>query len=252
MPGRPGRPREVKKAFWRLIAAGSQTHAAALAVGASRVVGQRWFSEAGGMPPLELSEPSGRYLSMTEREEIAVLRGRVSAREIARRLRRSPSTITREWKRNLASTGEYRAGVAQARSERRARRPKPSKLARSEPLRSYVQDKLGGRPRWSPEQIAHRMRIDFPDDEGMRISHEAIYQALYVQGRGALRRELSACLRTGRALRKPRARVDHRRHRIKNMVMISERSAEAADRASPDTGRATSCWERTARRLSGR
>jgi IS30 family transposase len=233
MPGRPGFPRQVKRAFWRLIAAGSQTEAAALAVGVSRVVGQRWFSEAGGMPPLELSEPSRRYLLMTEREEIAVLRGHVSVREIARRLGRSPSTVTRELKRNAPSDGGYRAGVAQAQAERRTRRPKPSKLARCKALQQYVQDKLGGAQRWSPEQIAQRVKIDFPDDGEMRISHEAIYQALYVQGRGALRRELTVCLRTGRALRKPRARVDHRRTRIKNMVMISERPAQVDDRAVP-------------------
>jgi IS30 family transposase len=95
-------------------------------------------------------------------------------------------------------------------------------LAGCQALRQYVQDKLGGAERWSPEQIARRIRVGFADDEGMRISHEAIYQALYVQGRGGLRRELTTCLRTGRALRKPRARVDHQRMRIKNMVMISE------------------------------
>ncbi|MGI8609480.1 MAG: IS30 family transposase [Candidatus Dormibacteria bacterium] len=233
MPGRPGFPRQVRRRFWRLIAAGSQTHAAALAVGVSRVVGQRWFSEAGGMTPLELSEPSGRYLSMTDREEIAVLRGQVSARELARRLHRSPSTITRELKRNTPRDSPYRAGVAQAKAERRSRRPKPSKLARCKALQQYVQDKLGGVERWSPEQIARRVRVDFPHDGAMRISHEAIYQALYVQGRGGLRRELIACLRTGRALRKPRARVDHRRTRIKDMVMISERPAEVEDRAVP-------------------
>jgi IS30 family transposase len=96
-----------------------------------------------------------------------------------------------------------------------------------------VQEKLGGPARWSPEQISRRMRRDFPDDACMRISHEAIYQALYVQGRGGLRRELTACLRTGRALRKPRRRVDHRKKRMKDMVMISERPPEAADRAVP-------------------
>lgn len=170
---------------------------------------------------------------MIEREEIAVLRGHVSAREIARRLRRSPSTIARELERNVDSAGMYRAGVAQGKAERRARRPKPSKLASCRQLQQYVENRLGGAQRWSPEQIARRIRVDFPDDEGMRISHEAIYQALYVQGRGALRRELSACLRTGRALRKPRRRVDHRRQRIRNMVMISERPAEVQDRAVP-------------------
>jgi len=185
------------------------------------------------MTPIELHDPSGRYLSITEREEIAVLNGHVSVREIARRLGRSPSTISRELKRNAASDNQYRARLAQAHAERRLRRPKVSKLARCEALRDYVQNKLGGPQRWSPEQIARRVRMDFPDDEGMRVSHEAIYQALYVQGRGGLRRELSVCLRTGRALRWPRRRVDSRHSRLKNMVMISERPAEAADRAVP-------------------
>ena len=234
MRGRHGFPRQVKRGFWRLIAVGSQSAAAALAVGVSRTVGGRWFSEAGGMKPLDLSEPSGRYLSMTDREEIAVLRGQVSASEIARRLGRSPSTITRELKRNVPTdAGQYRAGLAQAQAEHRARRPKPSKLAGCKALQQYVQDKLGGVERWSPEQIARRITVDFPDDGSMRISHEASYQALYVQGRGGLRRELIVCLRTGRALRKPRARVDHRRTRIKDMVMISERPAEVEDRAVP-------------------
>ena len=100
-------------------------------------------------------------------------------------------------------------------------------------LPDYVQDKLEGVEHWSPEQIAHRMVVDFPDDEQMRICHETIYRALYVQGRGGLRRELTACLRTGRALRKPRRRSDGRRERIKDKVMISDRPAEVADRAVP-------------------
>ncbi|MGH7765125.1 MAG: IS30 family transposase [Candidatus Dormibacteraceae bacterium] len=236
MRGRAGFPRHIRREFWRLIAAGEQTEAAATAVGVSRTVSTRWFSQAGGMTPLALNDPSGRYLSITEREEIAVLSGHVSVREIARRLSRSPSTISRELKRNGPSGhGQYRAGLAQAHAERRLRRPKVSKLATCEALREYVQTKLGGVQRWSPEQIARRLRVDFPEDDGMRISHEAIYQALYVQGRGSLRRELSVCLRTGRALRRPRRRVDSRRTRwrIKNMVMISERPAEAADRAVP-------------------
>ena len=233
MPGRAGFSRQVRREFWRLIAAGEQTEAAASVVGVSRTVSTRWFSQAGGMTPIELHDPSGRYLSITEREEIAVWNGHVSVREIGRRLGRSPSTISRELKRNAASDSQYRARLAQAHAERRLRRPKVSKLARREALREYVQNKLGGPQRWSPEQIARRVRMDFPDDEGMRVSHEAIYQALYVQGRGGLRRELSACLRTGRALRWPRRRVDSRRSRIKNMVMISERPAEAADRAVP-------------------
>ena len=109
MRGRAGFPRHIRREFWRLIAAGEQTEAAATAVGVSRTVSTRWFSQAGGMTPLALNDPSGRYLSITEREEIAVLSGHVSVREIGRRLGRSPSTISRELKRNAASDSKYRA-----------------------------------------------------------------------------------------------------------------------------------------------
>jgi len=220
------------------------------------------------MPPLSLAEPSGRYLSFAEREEIALLRvQQVGLREIARRVGRSPSTISRELRRNAATRSgrlAYRASVAQWHAERRARRPKTAKLAADERLREYVQDRVAGavtdaegRPipgpnvpwkgrrhgrradrrwgaAWSPEQISARLQIDFPDDESMRISHEAIYQALYVQGRGALRRDLSACLRTGRALRVPQERTRGRgRKFVTAEVMISQRPAEVEDRAVP-------------------
>jgi IS30 family transposase len=219
------------------------------------------------MPPLTLAPVSGRYLSFEEREEIAVLLARgCGVREIARQLGRAPSTVSRELQRNSAlRTGrpEYRASTAQMHAERRARRPKLAKLAVNAELRRYVQDRLAGavqRPdgsvagpqvgwrgrrrgprkdrRWgqsgSPEQIAGRLRVDFPDDESMRVSHEAIYQSLYVQGRGALRRELTACLRTGRALRVPRARTTRRNKRfVTDELLISERPAEADDRAVP-------------------
>jgi len=182
-------------------------------------------------------------------------------------LGRAASTVSRELRRNAATRGgglEYRATTAQWHAERAARRPKPAKLAVNAALRAYVQDRLAGavatpggpaargpavswRGRrhgrrqnrrwaraWSPEQIAQRLRRDFPGDETMRISHEAIYQALYVQGRGALRRELTACLRTGRALRVPRARSRRRgKSHVVPEVMISQRPAEAADRAVP-------------------
>ena len=233
--GRPRLPRQVERNFWRKVALGLSTEDAAAAVGVSRDVGWRWFREGGGMATLELTEPTGRYLSMAEREEIAVLRGQVSGREIARRLKRSPATISRELRRN-ATGGEparYRATVAQAEADRRARRPKTAKLAACQPLHDYVAGKLEGVEHWSPEQISRRIRVEFPDDERMRISHEAIYQALYVQGRGALRRELTVCLRTGRALRKPQRRVDQRRERIKDKVLIADRPAEVADRAVP-------------------
>ena len=226
----------VRRRFWRLIAAGASTEAAAGAVGVARETAGKWFIEAGGMAPLSLAEPKGRYLSLQEREEIALDRAAgLGVREIARRLNRSPSTISRELDRGCLTRrprGRYRATLAQARAEARARRPKPAKLTVHPRLRDWVADKLENL-QWSPEQIARRLRLDFPDDESMRISPEAIYQSLYVQGRGALRRELAVCLRTGRALRKPRRRADGRRERIKDKVMISERPAEVEDRAIP-------------------
>jgi IS30 family transposase len=234
--GPPAIPRQVERAFWRRIRAGAASSGAAADVGVSTSVGERWFRKAGGMSPIELDEPAGRYLSLAEREEIAVLRGHLSVRAIARRLGRDPSTVSRELRRNCprGRPDRYRASSAHSQAQVRARRPKVSKLAGHEPLRGYVADKLACKEHWSPEQIARRIRLDFPDDERMRVSHEAIYQALYVQGRGGLRRELTACLRTGRALRKPARRVDGRRRRaIPPELMISERPPEVEDRAVP-------------------
>jgi IS30 family transposase len=268
----PGRPpvnrRETQQRFWSKIAEGLSSEDAAVACGVSTPVGTRWFREAGGMPPISLAPPSGRYLSFAEREEIALLRARQhGVRAIARRLGRSPSTISRELRRNAATRGgglDYRASTAQWHAQRRARRPKTAKLAANDTLRQYVQDRLAGTvtapdgsqlpgpqvrwigrrhgrrkdrrwaSAWSPEQIANRLRVDFPDDGSMRISHEAIYQALYVQGRGALRRELTACLRTGRALRVPRARTRGRGKKfVSPEILISQRPAEVDDRAVP-------------------
>jgi len=220
------------------------------------------------MPPSSLAPVSERYLSFSEREEIAILHAqRYGVRDIANALDRSPSTISRELRRNASTRGggfEYRATSAQGHAERKAKRPKVAKMVANDELRQYVQERLEGAlttakskrvvgpnvkwngrrhgPRkdrrwatsWSPEQISERLRVDFPDDESMRISHEAIYQALYVQGRGALRRELVACLRTGRALRVPRARTRGRgKSFVTSELMISERPAEANDRAVP-------------------
>ena len=225
-------------------------------------------SRGGRDGAISLLSPSGRYLSFAEREELALLRVQgCGIREIARRLGRSPSTVSRELRRNAETRGgtlKYRATVAQWKAERAAKRSKTAKLAENERLRAYVQARLAGAitdaegrlirgPNvpwkgrrhgrradrrwgscWSPEQISRRLRIDFPDDVSMRICHEAIYQALYVQGRGALQRELSVCLRTGRALRVPRARSRQRgKNFITPAVMISERPAEVADRAVP-------------------
>jgi IS30 family transposase len=267
-PGRPPTRRAVERAFWGKIAEGLTSEDAAITCGVSGPVGSRWFRERGGMPTIELSPPTDRYLSFEEREEIAVLREQgCGVRAIAREIGRSPSTISRELRRNAATRGghlKYRAGVAQWKAELAARRPKTAKLVANEQLCGYVQDRLAGtvhsvdgslvgpptaswkgrnRPRrqdrrwataWSPEQISSRLPIDFPDDATMRISHEAIYQALYIEGRGALKRELVACLRTGRALRVPRARAQQRaRGHVTDEVRISERPPEADDRAVP-------------------
>lgn len=258
--------------FWRARLAGSTIEHAAATVGVSASAAQAWITESGGMIP-DLTEPDGRYLSLAEREDIAIgwAAGKSRA-EIARQLGRHRSTIGRELARNhtvrhdrrpplpgggrrrpgpAPGTGRgrdrpqherlrYRPSVAQAKAEQRARRDKPRKLATHPALAAQVHTWLTDL-QWSPEQISQTLRRDFPDRPEMWVSHETIYQgiyqALYVQGRGQLRRELAACLRTGRALRRPNRLPDQRRARnetrIADKVMISARPAEVADRAVP-------------------
>ena len=272
-PGRPpAATRKQLGLFWAAIAQGRSSEEAALAAGLSQAVGARLFRRWGGMAPAMFrssAKPlSGRYLSLAEREEIARLRVQgCGMREISRRIGRAASTISRELRRNAATRSgglEYRATTAQWHAERSARRPKSAKLALNAAMHAYVEERLSGAvaapsgasvaapvvswkgrrhgrrqerrwaKAWSPKQISRRLRLDFPHDETMRISHEAIYQALYVQGRGALRRELTACLRSGRALREPRARTRGRgKAFVDPAIHISERPAEAADRAVP-------------------
>ncbi len=268
-PGWPPTRREVIREVWRKVGQGLSSEDAAAELGVSAAVGARWFRQGGGMPLLSLKPVSGRYLGFAEREEIALLRVQhLGVREIARRLGRGPSTVSREVRRNPATRSgklEYRASVAQWKAEQAGRRPRPAKLAENSRLREYVQDRLSGQVRgpdgkaaagpatepwkgrnkphradrqwvsaWSPEQISNRLKVEFPDDASMRISHEAIYQALYVQGRGPLKRELTACLRTGRAPRAPRARSQRKAWaHVTPEVLISERPAEAEDRAVP-------------------
>jgi IS30 family transposase len=267
-PGAPALRREIERQFWREIANGLLAEEAAAAVGVSQAAGCRWFRHGGGMPTFMLAPLTGRYLSFAEREEIALMQVQgAGVREIARRLGRGPATISRELRRNAATRGgklEYRASVAQWKAGLVAQRPKTAKLAANDRLRDYVQERLSGqvsRPdgtalgpegtgwkgrnkphrgdrqwvmAWSPEQIANRLKVDFLDDESMRISREAIYQALFIEGRGALKRELVACLRTGRALRVPRARSKRKSWaHVTPEVLISERPAEADDRAVP-------------------
>jgi transposase, IS30 family len=252
----------VQRRFWELVAEGVVPGVAGTAVGVSKRCGEAWFHQRGGVNP-RLCEPQGRTrprLSPLERDEINIGAAQgESQRSIAHRLDRAPSTIMREIDKNgrcRGATGRYRArhrfgadrggwdaksgyraSIAQARSEERARRPKAGKLGRNRELREVVEDLLG--KKYSPEQIAGLLPKLYPDRPEMRVSHETIYKhvynALYVQGRGELRRGLSACLRTGRGVRKPRKRTSgaEARGRIPGMVNIAERPPEADDRAVP-------------------
>jgi transposase, IS30 family len=245
------RPREQRRRFWLHVKAGKLRGDAALEVGLRRETGESWFRQAGGVIPAHvLQEPCGRFLSQLEREEIfaGVERGE-SIRGMARRLGRAPSTVLRELRGNMhhmyrtrwrlaGGAGrprvqplDYRPSLAQKRAERLSVRPKLAKLTTNSPLRAVVQAKL--LLRLSPEQIAIWLRREFPQQPEMWVSHETIYRSIYVQGRGALRRELAASLRTGRSLRKPHRKSDERRGRIQGMVNISQRPAEAEDRAVP-------------------
>lgn len=234
--GRPAIPVTVQREFWVAVRSGMVIAEAAASVDVSKTVAQRWFKQVGGVMP----EPfranrevvrAGR-LTFDEREEIGCRRATgQGVRSIARALGRSPSTISRELQRGtVRHKSGYRASVAQTLADQRARRPKQRKLELDDRLREHVQNRLDAKD--SPEQISKRLVLLFPNDPAMRVSHEAIYQSLYVQGRGGLRRELAKCLRTGRALRKTR-RTTERRGRLAGMVNIAERPAEADDRAVP-------------------
>lgn len=244
----------VLRRFWDFIREGMSAAEAGVSVGVSASVGRRWFADAGGVRPQFPDEGPRKRPRLTLGERVLIdvgVKMGNSIRKIAMELGRAPSTVMREIERNAFCYGRYRqryrfgapkvggrdakprynATGAQARAQQRARRSKPGKLAVNERLHDEVQARLLDKD--SPEQIARRLRLDFPDDAEMRVSHETIYQAIYVQGRGSLRRELHQCLRTGRALRKPQRRADTRRGRIPGMVNISERPPEVEDRAVP-------------------
>jgi len=245
------RPRQEKSRFWELVRSGVGPAEAACLAGVPAATAMRWFRQAGGVLPPNVPEmSSARYLSILEREEIfaGVERGD-SIRRIAKLIGRAPSTVLRELRHNMwhqlyrarsrlvanpvgkpvTQPWRYRASRAQERAHRLASRPKTAKLAKNPVLRELVQAKL--MKKLSPEQISRQLRKQFPDDPEMWVSHETIYQSIYVQGRGALRRELAVCLRTGRALRRPHRKGQERRGRIPNMINISERDAEVEDRA---------------------
>jgi IS30 family transposase len=226
-------PEEVRREIIRRAARGELQRDIAAALSVSQQVVSLVLLRFGGVIRLEDWQISTSRLSLEERVEIAMGRQRhESLRSIARRLGRSPSTITREIKRNrLDRKHGYRPVAAHKLAYRRSRRPKLTKLATNPVLRERVISDL--ERTWSPEQISRRLREDFSDDKNMQISHETIYKTLFIQGRGELRRELKRCLRTGRAKRLPRAWTGNRRRMIPNMVMITERPSEAADRAVP-------------------
>ncbi|WP_432494765.1 IS30 family transposase [Kineococcus gypseus] len=217
---------------WARWRAGESLRSIARSLGINRPASVRCFVAATGGVRRPARRRAAHQLSAVEREEISRgLAAKESTRSIARRLGRAASTVSREVARN-GGRGGYRAGSAEARAWQRGRRPKQCKLAQDAALRARVERDLARG--WSPQQIAARLRADFPDDEAMRASHEAIYLSLFVQGRGALRKELTAALRTGRAMRYPRAkRLPQGRGQLVGTVPISERPAEVEDRAVP-------------------
>jgi IS30 family transposase len=221
--------REERLVVRRLISGGCSFEDAARAVRCSTKTVQRLLNAEGGMRP-EASRRSTRQLSLAEREEVSrgVERG-ASYRAIARRLGRAPSTVCREVNGN-GGPDRYRACRADEAAYKRARRPKATKFRRCPRLRAQVESLLHAR--WSPQQISARLGVDYPDDPEMRVSHETIYRSLFVQTRGALRKELTTCLRSGRTRRRPHGRKDPGGY-IKGMVLIADRPAEIADRAVP-------------------
>lgn len=213
----------------RRIAAGETHPAVAAALGCSTKTVQLLLIRTGGLAPRHRPRPPLR-LSLGEREEISRgLQAGESCRAIAARLTRAASTVSREVVQ-AGGVARYRAWRADEAAVRRSRRPKVAKLARCPRLRSVVERWL--EKRWSPQQIARRLVRDYPGNEEMRVSHETIYRSLFVQARGALRHELVRCLRTGRAQRRSRRRL-HGPGELRDMVLISDRPAEAADRAVP-------------------
>ena len=247
-PG-PGAPLTAERErYLRLVAQGMSNVDACREVGVHRITGVRWrdgrnMVDSGGRArfyaPIA-AEPvaiSARFLSEEERLFIGdLLRTGLSIRAIAARLSRSPSTISREVRRNTSDAGNYRPFTAHRIALSRRGRPRSGKLANDRPLRDFVQARL--EEKWSPEQICQALPTEFPGQRERHVVHETIYQALYVQGRGGLRRELVTALRTGRARRKPHRRSDARRQGciVDPTVMISERPAEVEDRAIPGHG----------------
>ena len=230
-----GMPRlsDVERAeIWRLRAAGGSVRSIARATGKPDWSVQTFLIASGGVRPRDRKRRASS-LTLEEREDISRgLAARESLRSIARRLGRAPSTISREVARN-GGRRAYRAARADTAAWNRAQRPKQAKLAMNRRLRAEVERLL--ERKWAPEQIAGSLALTFPDDPEMRVSHETIYQSLFVQARGALRKDLTEHLRSKRTIRRGRGSTirGQGRGRIVDAINISERPAEADDRAVP-------------------
>ncbi len=262
-PQGPRRLMAERAAYFQLMEQGYSTREA-VRLGINARTGRKWrnghhspgkglkavapICPVPGLPrePVDQAEPPSwpsRYLCEEERIHIADrLRERASVRRIAAELGRSPSTISREIRHNRRPMPRggfaYQPFHADRRARRRRARPEIGEIGHCPELRDFVQDHLT--MRWSPEQIWQALRTRFPDRPEMHVVHETIYQALYVQGRGELRRELTCSLRTGRAVRRPHRHADRRINRpIKNMIMISEQPAEQPAGPPGATGKAT-------------
>ncbi|WP_233478113.1 IS30 family transposase [Streptomyces mobaraensis] len=239
----PRKLHREREEYFRLVQLGFGNAEASRRVGVNPRTGREWRNgrpEGRRKPPrlpahaVRAPSLSSRYLTETDRIHIADrLREKASVRAIAAELGRSPSTVSREIRRNRHPVGgQYRPHAAQARADARRPRPKQGKIARNPALRDFIQRHL--RRRWSPEQICNALRAQFPNRPEMHVVHETVYQALYIQGRGELRREVARSLRSGRAMRRPQRQAASRQPRFTHpMVMISERPAEAEDRAVP-------------------
>lgn len=219
----------LRKELWRRWRDGESLADLSRALAVSQPAVSVQIARAGGIRPCFGRRPTA--LAEAEREEISrCVASEWSIRRIAAHLGRAPSTISRELKRN-GGRRHYRARNAEWCAWRRARRPKPCKLARSRKLRRYVASRL--RRRWSPQQIARWLCHRFSDNPAMRVSHETIYRTLFVQARGALKRELVAYLRTGRLHREPRRKGAPNTSPIVDGLSIRQRPADVEDRAVP-------------------
>jgi IS30 family transposase len=233
---------EDRQRLWAAFRSGVGLRQAAASIGVSHQSARKWLAGCGGVipPPSRAGRPGCRYrrLTFAERETIGLmLAAGHSVSEVARRIGRDKSTVSRERRRHANRDGSYRPSTAHQRAEQTAAtsHARARKLSRPGPLRDYVV--AGLRERWSPQEIAYRLRREHPDDPVMNVCAETIYQSLFVQARGSLKRELTAYLRTQRSRRQPRTSRRRFREagqgRLVGTISISQRPAEADDRAVP-------------------